>query len=297
MKLHLDTQFVDLVLEQWAKGEHDYSKVYELPIFQAFWKRQEFYLHRSLTKEECLHDLLFIDDIDMESHKAEIIRNIEYIKEIDLNALKCHVERYLPEFCLDVDMEIPVCLMIGIAGMAFGEAIIMDPSPCPWFVNDGSDKEKYLKEHFIPTLEHELHHVGYERIRTVTRTRESKTLRELVTNLLCDFQMEGGAQLCEIGWDESGITADEQKEWNESWQKIRTILEAWLQRGEQVPSEEDWELLTKGWRGGLFYRSTMLMCKALVSAGYYNGVGDCMLDEPLALYEKANELSMTIATP
>lgn len=135
MKLYLDTQFLDLVLEQWAKGEHDYSKVYELPIFQAFWKHQEDYLHRPLSKEKCLHDLLFIDDIDMESHKEEIVRNMNYIREIDLDMVLQHVKRYLPKECLCADRDVPIHLMIGIAGMALNDAIIMDPSPCPWFVN------------------------------------------------------------------------------------------------------------------------------------------------------------------
>lgn len=290
MKLYLDTQFLDLVLEQWAKGEHDYSKVYELPIFQAFWKHQEDYLHRPLSKEKCLHDLLFIDDIDMESHKEEIVRNMNYIREIDLDMVLQHVKRYLPKECLCADRDVPIHLMIGIAGMALNDAIIMDPSPCPWFVNDGSNKEKYVNEHFIPVLAHELHHIGYKKIRQIAQTRKSKTTCELAANLLCELQMEGGAQLCESSWDGSAISAQEKEELKGSWKEIQSILIGWIDRGLEIPTKADWDALTNGWRSGLFYRSTLLMCKALISDGYYASVADCMLDEPLAVYEKMSRL-------
>lgn len=292
MKLYLDTQFLDLVLEQWSKGEHDYSKVYELPSFQAFWKHQENYLHRPLSQEECLHNLLFIDDIDMESHMDEIIRNTSYIKEIDLDKVQKRVEAYLPQGCLDADVDLPIHLLIGVAGIAFQDAIIMDPSPCPWFANDGSDKEKYLNEHFIPTLSHELHHIGYQKIRQEAQARKSKTTRELAVNLLCDFQMEGGAQLCDIGWDGTAISIQEKEELFENWKEIESILNGWRERGLEMPTEADWDILTKGWRGGFFYRSSMLMCKALISERYYTSVGNCMLDEPLTVYEKMRSLAM-----
>ena len=288
MKLYLDTQFLDLVLEQWSKGEHDYSRVYELPIFQAFWKHQENYLHRPLSKDECLHDLLFIDDIDMESHMNEIIRNTNYIKEIDLQRVQERVEEYLPQGCLETEIDLSIHLLIGIAGMALGDAIIMDPSPCPWFVNDGSDKEKYINEHFVPILAHELHHIGYKQIHQIAQTRKSKTTRELAINLSRELQMEGGAQLCEIGWDGTTISVQEKEELAESWREIQSILNAWIKRDLEKPTETDWELLTKGWRSGLFYRSSMLMCKALVSERYYTSVSECMQDEPLLYMIKNN---------
>ena len=84
--------------------------------------------------------------------------------------------------------------------------------------------------------------------------------------------------------------AQEKEELKGSWKEIQSILIGWIDRGLEIPTKADWDALTNGWRSGLFYRSTLLMCKALISDGYYASVADCMLDEPLAVYKKMSRL-------
>ena len=86
------------------------------------------------------------------------------------------------------------------------------------------------------------------------------------------------------------IKLKEKEELKGSWKEIQSILNGWIDRGLEIPTKADWDALTNGWCSGLFYRSTLLMCKALISDGYYASVADCMLDEPLAVYEKMSRL-------
>lgn len=240
MKLHLHTELVDAVLQCWMHESTDFSQVYRHPVFVEMRKRAEDFQQKRISDDEYLHALLHSDGIDMQSHAAEIRRNANLISGAELSLLAAQVQQYLPlEAHLDAG-EIHVYLFIGAAGYALNDAILLDPSPCSWFPEDGSHPFEYLDRFIGPTLRHELHHMGFNRMKPQRRIQEMKTLAHLAEDYAFQIQMEGSALMCEKLIRQRMLNQYENEWLKERLKRCMMLIGRWRKLGDFPIDEDDW---------------------------------------------------------
>ncbi len=190
MRLVYDTSMMDAVLAQWEQETDDFAALFRHPVFVSLLRRAEEFQSASLSPGEYFHSLLHIDGMDMRRNRKEIIRNLHAISKVDLNQVCQDTARFLPLGAYAGVEDVRVFPLVGIAGLAGDDYIIIDPSPCPLFPHDGSDQEKYLSGFIIPTLRHELHHVGYWRLHPSKPIHEMRNLRDLAEDAALQLQAE-----------------------------------------------------------------------------------------------------------
>ena len=177
--------------------------------------------------------------------------------------------------------------VIGIGGLSIGDFFAIDPAPCPWYPEDGSDAEKYLSEFIYPLLRHEPHHTGYRQIRPCADIAHLQNLGELAVSMIQQIQMEGGAVLCEKQCPARTLSKDELTEGAERFRKCDELIQNWLKQGDCEIREDDWTAYYTLWgMEKLAYRLGEYICLLLIQCGEVASVGDCMAMEPLALWEK-----------
>lgn len=288
MKLHLDASMAEEILRQWA-GEHDYSKVYEMPIFRELLRHRREFAQTEISQEDYLNELLHVDGIDMEAHRAEIERNAALIRTADLGRIAREVTEYLPP--IDREMDFTIHLTIGVAGQALGDKLGIDPSPCPWFPADGSDAEVYMKRWVEPTLRHEIHHLGRNRIRESIPIDRLTSLRILARDMMQEIQSEGGAVMCENLCSGRPLTEEERQKLRGGIARYRAILNRWQANPDAEIADADWNDYYSLWdQDKPVYWMGELMCRALIESGRASGVADCMAMEPVELFDAAAAL-------
>ena len=286
MKLTFDTTFIDHILNRWGGGEENYRQALQQPIYRWLLRHQSQFLQREPDPEEYLEQLLHIDGIDMAQREEEIRRNLDYILSINLEEVVTTVQKYLPESVSRDDAVISIHFVIGIAGLSAYDHLILDPSPCPWFVNDGSDREFYLNGHVLPTIRHEMHHVGYMRIRHERNTDELATRGDLALDLLQETQMEGGAKVCEKDDQEWDLTEEGHRDLFAAAKRLEETTAKWFATESAAIEALDWSEYFSFWESGELYLLGEYMNKAMLAQKVYETIGDCMLAEPLEWFRK-----------
>ena len=288
MQLTLYTKMIDAIIGQWENGTCDYAAILSDPHFQAMLSHAQDFQKTELNASAYLHDLLHIDGIDMQGHLAEIRRNLAIIRSVDLEQIALEVQGYLPESAYS-GREVQICPMIGIAGLALDGFIVIDPSPCPWFPADGSDRDAYLSGFILPTLRHELHHVGYKRLHETHRTAALITRPDLALDYAQQFQMEGSARLCQ--WQQRIGTLDEP-----AYLKLRGAfrhhydrIQEWLRTPGHPVGQEDWNAYYALWSGDKpVYWLGQSLCTLLIQRGAIHSVAEFTQMEPLSMMQAAN---------
>ena len=97
MRLILDTTLTDCILEQWDKGTSEFDPVYHHPVFQELLAHAEDFQKREIGAEQYLNELLHIGNMDLQQHRDEIVRNLKFVKRLDLSAFAEEVEAFLPK--------------------------------------------------------------------------------------------------------------------------------------------------------------------------------------------------------
>ena len=278
---------IDAVIREWENETNDYSPVLADARFQTLLSHAKDFQRTDLDGLSYLNSLLHIDDIDMRNHLAEIQRNLAIIRSVNLKQLAQNVQDYLPESALS-GSEIRICPMIGIAGLALDDFVVIDPSPCPWFPADGSDKETYLSTFILPVLRHELHHVGYKRLHPVRNSAALKTCSELAADYAQQFQMEGTAKLCEQCWRGESLDASEYQKLCDSFYQYYGWIQEWLRTPGHPIEQKDWSAYDALWSGDKpVYWLGRSICVLLIQRGMIHAVSDCVQIEPLRMMQMA----------
>lgn len=291
MEFYLDTRLIDAVLRAWDRADPDFSAVYAMDIFQNLRKRAEDFQQRTLTDAEYLDFLLHIDGIDMRAHRTEIERNLALIRSVDMEALLQRVNSFLPASAAGDARSLPVHVVIGLAGLAGEDYVVLDPSPCPWFPADGSDAEAYLEKFVKPVLRHEMHHVGYYRAHAAAPGDTPADVRQLAVDFIRQMQMEGGAILCEGGAELHLLSPEEEKRLEAGLARYLPILQEWRERADAEITEADWNQYYSLWEDDKpVYWMGVLMCCRLAASGRAGSVADCMAMQPDEFFAAAQNV-------
>ena len=287
MQLSLNTKMIDAIIRQWESGMHDYTVILSYPHFQAILSHAQDFQKVELNALDYLYDLLHIDGIDMQDHLAEIQRNLATIRSVNLEQIALEVQGYLPESTYS-GRNVQICPMIGIAGLALDDLIVIDPSPCPWFPADGSDKNTYLSSFILPTLRHELHHVGYMCLHETHRIAALITRRDLAVDYAQQFQMEGSALLCQ--WQQNIGTLDrlEYLKLRDAFCHHYDQIQDWLRTPEHPIEQKDWNAYYALWSDDKpVYWLGQSLCTLLIQCRAIRTVAEYIQMEPLRMMQTA----------
>lgn len=286
MQMLFDCCAVNRLLAAWEKGSGDFSQVLCHPDFLILYRHALDFQQSSFSMEEYLHRLLHIENMDMQQRRAEIIRNLNCIREIDLSTICEDVAGFLPEEIVRKIDTIRVVPFVGAGGLAAENVIFIDPSPCPWFPNDGSQKAVYIDEFICPTLRHELHHIGYSCIRISPPVSEIKSLRELAKDFALQLQMEGGAMLCQEKKD--SVSCAQMQQFYRALEWCKQTIDSWNNSESQSVDERSMRTYFSLWENDKpVYWLGQQLCSILIQHGIVKNVGDCMMLDPLSMIEMA----------
>lgn len=291
MKMILDCSAIDAILEAWNSGSNDFTQLYCHSAFQLLLKHAQDFQQKTFSPEEYLRKLVSIDNIDMRQHRTEIVRNLNYIREINLSKICDDTAEFLPEKASKNIGNIRVVPFIGIGGLAIGDCVFIDPSPCPWFPDDGSNRQNYIEKYIYPTLRHELHHIGYSRIRVSPPISEISTRSELAIDFALQLQMEGGAVLCQKNGTR---TASKGPKLLHLLTWCKDVIDKWKKAANQSVENEDLETYFSLWENDkpVYWLGEML-CSLLIHHGKAKSVGECMLLNPLSMIDMAYSIINT----
>lgn len=282
MHLILDRSAVDLVLDVWRNGCSHFTQLYCNADFRLLLRHACDFQQREILPEEYLHTLLHLGD--MQQHSKDIVRNLGYISEVDLDRICGEVSVFLPEGIWRQIGGIRVVPFIGIGGLAIGDCIFVDPSPCKWFPADGSNRESYLENYVHPTLRHELHHIGYSRIRLSPPVSEISTLGELAEDFALQIQMEGGAMLCQKQQGMVPLAETQRQQTLRVLTGYKETIEGWRNAENQSVDNASMATYFSLWENEKpVYWLGERICSLLIQQGVAKSVGDCMLLDPLTM--------------
>ena len=288
MRLILDTALTDCILEQWDKGTSEFDPIYHHPVFQELLAHAEDFQKREIGAEQYLNELLHIGNMDLQQHRDEIVRNLKFVKRLDLSAFAKEVEAFLPKDACERMGDIYVYPMLGMGGLSLGNKIVFDPSPCPWYPADGSDEEKYLTDFIYALFRHEPHHTGCRQIRPIPTLSELHNLGDLAASMAQHMQLEGGATLCEKQCQARTLADTELECGAHELKQCYEVIQAWLRKADDEISKEDWDYYYTLWgEKQLSYRLGEFIILLLIQCGDVKSVADCMVMEPLDLLKMA----------
>ena len=294
MNMSLDRSAIDIILGAWNNSSNDFSQLYCHSAFLDLLRHAQDFQQRCISLEEYLHNLLHVNNIDIRQHRTEIIRNLNYISEVDLNKICNDAANFLPEEVSKNIGNIRVVPFIGIGGLAIGDCVFIDPAPCPWFPDDGGNKQKYIKEYICPTLRHELHHIGYSRIRLSPSVSEIKTLRELAMDFALQIQMEGGAMLCQ---EKKTIVTSAETHMQKALRTLtwcKKTIDGWNNAENQTIDDASMGIYFSLWENDKpVYWLGEIICSLLIQHRSVKSVGECMMLDPLSMIDMACTISDT----
>lgn len=289
MRLIFDTKLIDSILEQWQNGTEDFSSVLADEHFLRLLAHAEDFQQKKLSSSEYLYDLLHIEGIDMRAHLAEIRRNLGYILSVDLEKIAQEVQAYLPAGA-DSEKEIRICPIIGIGGQAFDDFMAIECAPNPWFPPDGSDREVYLADYVLPTLRHELHHIGFMRVQGVKSIAQLQNCGDLAMDFAQQFQMEGSATLCEKQQGVPRLDAGEQARICEAFPRLYGYVQEWLSTPNRPIRQEDWDRYYVLWgEDKPAYWLGAALCRLLIQGKKIASVAEFIRIEPLHMMQMAQD--------
>jgi len=288
MKMILDCTAIEAMLEAWNNGSNDFTRLYCHSAFQLLLKHAQDFQQKAISPEEYFQNLIFIDNIDMRQHRTEIVRNLNYIREVNLSKICDDTADFLPEKASKNIGNIRVVPFIGIGGLAIGDCVFIDPSPCPWFPEDGSNRQNYIEKYIYPTLCHELHHIGYSYIRVSPPISEINTLGELAMDFALQIQMEGGAMLCQKMRKNGTCTASKMSQTLHLLTWYKNTIDSWNKAAKHSIDNESLETYFSLWANDkpVYWLGEML-CSLLIQHGMAKTVGECMLLNPLSMINMA----------
>lgn len=289
MNLHFDTRFIESVLSHWRDGDLDWSDSIRMPIFQTMRKQAENYRRAEVEPYQYLNELLHIGGIDMSLRAREIRRNLKLITSVDLGEIEKEVNSFLPRSMVDDHASVTIYPFIGISGYAKHDYIVIDPSPCPWFPADGSDPAAYLDHFIVPTLRHELHHIGYNRVFQDVDTKDMHTLNHLADDFVLQMQMEGGAKLCEKQCQRRDLTNSDLAKLADGITHAEKRYISWKDKGNREIDDQAWSCYYELWEKKTAYWMGELGCLALMASGFSSSVAECMSLNPGSWFEKTVE--------
>ncbi|MDD6683217.1 MAG: hypothetical protein PUE61_08720 [Clostridiales bacterium] len=288
MKLILDCSAIDVILEAWNNGSNSFTQLYCHSAFQLLLKHAQDFQQKAISPEEYIQSLVCIDNIDMRQHLTEIVRNLNYVREVDLNKICNDTAVFLPRHASKNIGNVHVVPFIGIGGLAIEDCVFIDPSPCPWFPDDGSNRQNYIEKYIYPTLCHELHHIGYSHIRISPPISEINTLCELAMDFALQIQMEGGAMLCQKKQNNGTSTTSKMSQVLHSLTWCKNVIDRWDEATNQPIDNEDWETYFSLWENDkpVYWLGEML-CSLLIQHSKAKSVGECMLLNPISMIDMA----------
>jgi len=275
MKLVIDTRLVDAVLDS------EYEKVYSDPMFLKLKEHAEDFQQCKLSGEEYLDQLLHLDGIDILKDKETILRNCKILRSIDCQKIVDALERYLPHEAIENVGQITVFPVIGIAGLAMEDFIVIDPAPYPWYPSTGLDSEEYICKFLEPTLRHELHHVGCFALHGKTEIGDLKNTVMLAADYIHEMQLEGGAILCEKQDECKPLNEEENDMLNKALSRYMPVVRDWIVRNDEVNDADMNEYFQLWGESKHVYWLGELLCRKMISLGIYSCVAECMSDEPM----------------
>ena len=288
MTISLDRSAIDMILGAWNNRSNNFAQLYGHSAFQNLLRHAQDFQKKCISPEEYLHTLLHVNNIDMRQHRTEIVRNLNYISEVDLSRICSDTADFLPEEVSKDIGNIRVVPFIGIGGLAIGDCVFIDPSPCPWFPEDGSNRQNYIEKYIYPTLRHELHHIGYSRIRVSPPISEINTLSELAMDFALQIQMEGGAMLCQNKQCDGNCTEEKNRQALRSLRWCRNIIDSWIKTENHPIDDASMETYFSLWKNDkpVYWLGEML-CSLLIQSGKVKSVGECMMLDPLSMIDMA----------
>lgn len=281
MKLYIDTSMMDEILRCWYSDE-DYSAVYEMPIFKEMLRNSEAFLRRPIAPEEYLTD--FMRNSEMKSRRAEIERNLAMIRTIDLHSLAVEISAHLP--LNSENLEFTIHPFMGRGGQALWDKAAIDV--IPW--QPVSGPEEYL-DSVCRTIRHEIHHLGYMRLRHVFNLEELTTPALLAADFILNIQMEGGAEVCGGQIENRPLNVQERERLRNGVASHRTIIDRWLAKPDGEITEADLNDYYSLWGPeGASYWMGEYGCRALIDAGQAANTAACMAMEPQEWFDRVAAL-------
>ena len=271
MKLHLDTSMMDEIIRQWD-GDEDYSAVYEMPIFKKMLQHTADFTRREISPEEYLAD--FMRNAEMKSRRAEIEENLALMRAIDLDQLAQQITAYLPP--IEQKLEFTIYPFMGRGGQALWDKAAIDI--VPW--QEISDPVEY-QNNICRLIRHEVHHLGYMRLRHVFDLKELTTPALLAADFVLNIQMEGGAEVCGGQIEDRPLNDQERKRLHDGVVRYRAIIERWLSKPDGEISDADLTDYYSLWGPeGASYWMGEYGCRALIESSQAENTAACMAMEP-----------------
>jgi len=278
MKLHLDTSMMDEILRQWD-GAEDYSAVYEMPVFREMLRHTEDFNRRKISPEEYLAD--FMRNAEMKSRRAEIEQNLAIIRSVDLNRLASQIAACLPP--LDEALEFTIHPFMGRAGQALWDKVAIDvvswPEPC--------DPDEFLNRCVLTLIRHEVHHLGYMRLRRVADIGELTTRSLLAADFILNMQMEGGAEVCGGQNEGRPLNGKERERLREGVIRYHSLTARWLSDPDGEITEADFDDYYTLWgQDSAAYWMGEYGCRALIESSQAADTAACMAMEPQEWFDR-----------
>lgn len=281
MKLYLDTSMMKEILRQWD-GDEDYSAVYEMPIFMEMLRNSETFVRREISHQEYLTD--FMQNTQMKARRTEIGQNLALMRTINLDQLAREISAYLPP--IEQELEFTIHPFMGRGGQALWDKAAIDV--IPWEPVSGPDE---FLNNVRCIIRHEVHHLGYMRLRHVYALKELTTPALLAADFVLNLQMEGGAEVCGSQIESRPLNDQERERLRGGVSHCRAIIDRWLAKPDGEITEADLTDYYSLWGpDGTSYWMGEYGCRALIESGRAANTAACMAMKPQEWFDCVSAL-------
>lgn len=291
MKRTLDCSLINLILQALYDNSGNSTRVYGHPVFQTLLAHTQDFRQKPISAEAYFCELLRVSGMDKERNRDGIFRNLRLIETVDWDEICRDTAGFLPTYAAEGFEKVRIVPCIGVAGLALRDCIVMDPSPCPWFPDGVTDPGAYTERYVKATMRHELHHIGYARIRTSPPMEKIRSLRDLAGDFALQIQMEGGAMMCQMLGRTDPRTAEQMQGMQRRLRQYLSVLDRWIAAGETPPDKAALDFYFSLWAEDKpVYRLGQAICSLLMQSGIVHSVGACMEMDPMAMLHAAYDI-------